>query len=238
MPEYFLFLDTETTGLPRRWDRPYSEEQQWPCIAQLGWAVYTTEGELVKTDQAYLRIPAQRMSAAAVAIHGLTPEFLQAQGQAPEAVLGRLLQDLESYRPRVIGHFLRLDFHVLGAAFNRAGLANPLPELPQFCTMAATWPPLPGSHHRRHLRLNELHELLFGEPMVRLHDAYIDALATARCFFELRRRGLVSAEKLTGQTPLVVPGGSSGGRSSPKVWPWVALVGAGLLFLLLWLVYG
>ncbi|WP_162303687.1 3'-5' exonuclease [Hymenobacter sediminis] len=235
MPEYFLFLDTETTGLPRRWDRPYSEEQQWPCIAQLGWAVYTAEGELVKTDQAYLQVPAQRMSATAVAIHGLTPAFLQEQGQAPETVLGRLLQDLESYQPRVIGHFLRLDFHVLGAAFSRAGLANPLPALPQFCTMAATWPPLPGSHHRRHLRLNELHELLFGEPMVRLHDAYIDALATARCFFELRRRGLISSEKLVGQPPLVVPEAGH----FPKVWPWVALVVAGLLlYLLFWLVYG
>ena len=70
------------------------------------------------------------MPAAAVAVHGLTPEFLQAHGQEPAAVLRRLLQDLATYRPCVVGHFLPLDFHVLGAAFARAGLANALPSLP------------------------------------------------------------------------------------------------------------
>ena len=33
---------------------------------------------------------------------------------------------------------MQLDFHVLGAALTRARLANPLPELPQVCTMRLT----------------------------------------------------------------------------------------------------
>lgn len=233
--EYYLFVDTETTGLPRRWSRPYAEEKEWPCVAQLGWVVYTAAGQLVRSDQDYLQIPAGRMPAAAVAIHGLTPEFLRAQGQPPEPVLRRLLHDLETYRPRIIGHFLQLDFHVLGAAFGRVGLPNPLPALPQFCTMTATYPPLPGAPHGRHLRLHELHELLFREPMPRLHDAYLDAAATARCFFELRRRGLLPDELLTGQTPLTEPGQ----RPPSAVLHWVGLLlAASLLFLLLWLAHG
>ncbi|GAB2787217.1 DNA polymerase-3 subunit epsilon [Hymenobacter luteus] len=233
--EYLLFLDTETTGLPRRWDRPYAEEKEWPCIAQLAWVVYTTAGEWVKSDQDYLQIPAGRMPAAAIAIHGLTPEFLREHGQEPAAVLRRLLQDLETYHPRVVGHFLRFDFHVLGAAFSRAGLPNPLPGLPQFCTMKATWPPLSGAPHHRHLRLHELHELLFGRPMDRLHDAYLDAAATARCFFELQRRGLLPPAKLAGQLPLSVPGAPA----SLAALRWVGVVlGTALLFLLLWLAYG
>ena len=38
----------------------------------------------------------------------------------------------------MVGLFLQLDFHVLGAALTRARFANPLPELPQVCTMRLT----------------------------------------------------------------------------------------------------
>ena len=201
MARYLLFLDTETTGMPTRWDQPYEDERAWPSVAQLAWAVHTTEGTVVKTDQAYLQIPAGRMPASAVAIHGLTPEFLQAHGQQPASVLRRLLADLATYQPRVVGHFLRFDFHVLGAAFQRAGLPNPLPGLPQFCTMAPAWPPLAATAPRR-LRLHELHEMLVREPLPRLHDAVVDAAATARCYFELQRRGLLSDALLAAHTPL------------------------------------
>jgi len=229
MPEYLLFVDTETTGLPARWDRPYAEEWEWPCIAQVAWVVFTAAGELVKADQDYLQIPAGRMPAAAVAVHGLTPEFLQAHGQEPAAVLRRLLQDLATYRPRVVGHFLPLDFHVLGAAFARAGLANALPALPQFCTMQLTRLPLQGvtAPPRRPLRLHQLHERLFGQPLEREHDAHIDAAATARCFFELQRRGLLPGSVLAGQAHLALPGT----RPQPRPWRRVALLAtAAVLF--------
>ena len=239
MPEYLLFVDTETTGLPARWDRPYAEEWEWPCIAQVAWVVFTADGELVKTDQDYLKIPAGRMPAAAVAVHGLTPEFLQAHGQEPAAVLRRLLKDLATYRPRVVGHFLPLDFHVLGAAFARAGLTNVLPALPQFCTMQLTRLPLPGmaASPRRPLRLHQLHEQLFGQPLEREHDAHIDAVATARCFFELQRRGLITDSILAGQARLALP------VARYQLFPWrraalLAAAAALFCYLLHWLTNG
>ncbi|RSK50311.1 3'-5' exonuclease [Hymenobacter rigui] len=231
--QYLLFIDTETTGLPARWHRPYAEEWEWPHIAQLAWEIYTPEGELLKAEQAYLPVPAGRMTAQSVAIHGLTPEFLAEQGQEPEAVLRRLLADLAEYTPRVIGHFLQLDFHVAGAALWRAQLPNPLPALPQFCTMQvsrAVRPEGPG----RALRLHELHERLFGEPMPRLHDAVTDVAATARCFFELRRQGIISDAVLNGQAPLLLPGGRTTRRFP---WPWLLTL-AGFLVLVYCLAHG
>lgn len=234
MPQQpLLFIDTETTGLPARWHRPYAEEWEWPHIAQVAWQIYTPEGRLLKADQAYLQVPAGRLTAQSVAIHGLTAEFLLAQGQEPATVLRRLLADVEQYQPRVIGHFLQLDFHVTGAALLRAGLPNPLPGQPQFCTMQvsrAARPEGPG----RPLRLHELHELLFGEPLERLHDAAVDAAATARCFFELRRRGIISDAVLHGQAPLLPPNGRTVRRFP---WPWLLTV-AGFLVLIYVLVHG
>ncbi|OON70299.1 3'-5' exonuclease [Hymenobacter sp. CRA2] len=232
--EYLLFVDTETTGLPARWQRPYREEWEWPSIAQLAWQVYTPEGQLVKAEQAYLQIPAGRMPAEAIAIHGLTPEFLAAHGQLPAPVLQQLLDDLQTYRPRVVGHFLPLDFHVLGAALLRAELPNPLPDLPQFCTMQLT-AGLGLNPKPRQLLLHELYELLFGESMICLHDAQIDAAATARCYFELRRRGLIPDNVLNGQPRLGPPE-----LPAPRPWSWgawLALAVAGLL-LCYWLLYG
>lgn len=43
---------------------------------------------------------------------------------------------------------------------------------------------------REPVRLNDLYRLLTGKAMKELHDATADMLATAHCFFELKRRGL------------------------------------------------
>jgi DNA polymerase III subunit epsilon len=231
---YWLFIDTETTGLPRKWWRPYSARRPWPYVAQVAWQLYTPDGRLVKEAKHYLRIPAGTMSAGAVAIHGLTPAFLAEEGEEPTAVLERLHSDLHVFRPRVIGYFLQLDFHVLGVAFHRAGLPNLLPELPQFCLMRTTHRSLApdDSQGRRYRRLAELHEELFGEPLRYAHDAYVDTAATARCFFELRRRGELPTEVLNSQPALKAP--------TPLLrWP-TALLAVTLLvvllFALLWIV--
>ncbi|KAA9339474.1 3'-5' exonuclease [Hymenobacter busanensis] len=230
-PEYLLFIDTETTGLPSRWDLPYaSDAAQWPYVAQVAWQVYSPEGTLIKQENHYLHVPDGAMRPAALAVHGLTPDFLRQFGQEPSIVLRQLHQDLLTYRPRVVGYFLQLDFHVLGAGFHRAGLPNLLPELPQFCVMRVTERPVDGSH-RRFRRLAELYEQLFELAMPQLHDACEDAAATARCFFELQRRGKITHSVLTGQPPLQLPGLAGGGWS-----PWRPLLlaaAAGALVLLL-----
>ncbi|WP_165821966.1 3'-5' exonuclease [Hymenobacter edaphi] len=230
MDDYLLFVDTETTGLPRRWDQPYASGQ-WPHVAQLAWQLYTAAGDFVKEENHFLQIPVGTMPAAAVAVHGITPAFLHQHGQAPGPVLQRLLADLARFQPRVVGYFLQLDFHVIGAALHRAGLPNPLPALPQFCTMKVSGRPDDGTH-RRYRRLAELHELLLGQALPRLHDAREDAAATARCFFELQRLGRIPPAVLRGQPPLSPPTGPP-----PAVWPprSLLLVGGALLLVLLFL---
>jgi DNA polymerase-3 subunit epsilon len=56
------------------------------------------------------------------------------------------------------------------------------------------------------LRLGELHQRLFHEPMAREHDALADARATARCYFELRRQGTITDETVAQQGPVGLPG--------------------------------
>jgi DNA polymerase III subunit epsilon len=196
--EYLLFVDTETSGLPKDWNKPYADRDNWPHLVQVAWEVYTRQGELLKSENAYIKPSDYEMNVDSQRIHGISREFLESNGESRFDVLQRLQQDLLHYKPLVVGHFMQLDFHMLGLGFFRAGLDNPLEQLPTFCTMQATVHFVREARHR-HLRLNELYLRLFGEPLQNEHDAATDAQATARVFFELWRKGDIDEETIRGQ---------------------------------------
>ena len=201
MKEYLLFLDTETSGIPRDWSQPYSSQGSWPHIAQLAWVVYTAAGQEVKAENHYIQPNDYDMSPASGSVHGLTLDFLRAHGKSRHAVMQRLHRDLLHYQPLVVAHFMQLDFHMVGVGFHRAGLKNPLEQLPTFCTMRATGQ-LVRHPNQSFLRLGELYQRLFHEPQPRQHDALADAYATARCYFELQRQGAITPETIAQQGPV------------------------------------
>jgi DNA polymerase-3 subunit epsilon len=237
---YLLFVDTETSGIPRDWTQPYASRHNWPHIVQLAWVVCTPDGQEVKAENHYIRPSDYDMSPESGKIHGLTAAFLQANGRSRHAVMQRLHRDLLHYKPRVVAHFMQLDFHMLGVGFHRAGLKNPLLELPQFCTMRATGPLLRHST-QGFLRLGELHQRLFQEPLLREHDALVDARATARCYFQMQAQGVITDETIAQQVPIGLP--TQPARLARRlrrrlrigVAPWLLLAGVALVLLAVFL---
>lgn len=206
MPDYLLFVDTETSGLPTDWRRAYGEPGAWPHVVQVAWLVYTQAGELVKTENHYVRPSDYDISPASAQVHGLTLAYLHEHGQPRRQVMQRLHDDLRHYQPLVVGHFVELDYHMIGVSFQRAGLSNALLGLPTFCTMRLTkrfWQPL----HQQYLRLADLYQRQFGRPMLHQHDALVDAEATAQCFFDLRRKGDIDEQALADGPQLLPPAG-------------------------------
>lgn len=191
MNNVLLFIDTETSGLPKKWNRPYTETDNWPYAVQVSWLIYTTEGQLLQQRNFYIKNKDITISASAQQIHHITYEFLNENGKDRKEVLQLLAEDLTKYYPLVIGHFVELDIHVLGAEFYRAGMDNPLLQLPTFCTMLAT-KHLVQNPARKYLRLCDLYQFLFSTTLEHGHNALIDAKATANCFFELRKRGIIN----------------------------------------------
>nr|WP_262910385.1 3'-5' exonuclease [Pontibacter silvestris] len=183
-----MFIDTETTGLPKEWNKPYSEEGNWPNSVQVAWTIYTKEGQEVKTENHFIKDKDFKIEAASRKIHGITHDFLLKNGEDRNVVMARLSEDLLQYKPMVVGHFMLLDFHMLGADFYRAGMQNPIKELPTFCTMKATANYV-FNPYQKFLRLGDLYERLFGIPLEQQHDALVDAKATAKCFFRLLEKG-------------------------------------------------
>jgi len=198
MHQHFLFIDTETTGLPKKWTSPYASITHWPSAVQISWVVCNRDGEELKRANFYINNNDVPIRAEAQKIHGLDAAYLSKHGTPRQAALQALMRDVEQYQPLVVGHFVLLDVRVLGADFYRCALDTPLDKAPLFCTMRAS-----ARYVRKpwmkYLRLNELYEELFNRKLPRLHHALTDAEATAACFFELMKRGEIDERAIARQ---------------------------------------
>ncbi|RFM28351.1 3'-5' exonuclease [Deminuibacter soli] len=198
MRDFLLVLDTEASGLPKKWDLPYSKNDNWPHAVQVSWLIYDKTHRLVKEENHYIKDTGFTISSSSIKIHGITHDFLQQHGEDRSHVMQLLHDDILAYQPLIAGHFVELDMHITGAAFYRSGLDNPFTEMPCYCTMLGTTA-LNRNPQIKYLRLGDLYSILFQQPLENQHNSLADARATAACFFELQRRGDITDESIAAQ---------------------------------------
>ena len=46
---YYLFFDTETTGVPKNYKAPITDLDHWPRLVQLGWILCDEQGSELQT---------------------------------------------------------------------------------------------------------------------------------------------------------------------------------------------
>lgn len=189
--DYLLFIDTEASGLPKNWSEPYSKTNNWPHAVQVSWLIYSKAGEKIKEENHYICNNDFEIAPSALAVHGLTKDFLQQTGKLRSELLAMLSADLLQYQPTIVGHFMELDYRIIGADYYRESMQNPMEQLPTFCIMKAS-KHLQQNPEKKFLRLGNLYELLFKQPLLSQHNALVDASATAECFFELVKRKEIS----------------------------------------------
>ena len=187
MKDFLLFIDTEASGLPKNWNLPYAAPGNWPHAVQVSWIICSKEGTKIKEQNHYVSNNDFEISPSALRVHGLTKEFLRQNGKPRGELLAMLSADLHEYQPMIVGHFIELDYRVIGADYYREAIDNPMENLPTFCIMIAS-KHLQQNPYKKLLRLGDLYELLFRQPLLFQHNAMADATATADCFFELVKR--------------------------------------------------
>lgn len=187
LKDYLLFIDTETSGIPKRWNRPYSDQKNWPSVIQVAWIICSADGKEVKRMSRYIYEHDIEIAAASEKVHGINKHFLEKTGDRRKEVLRKLAYDIKKYNPLIIGHFIELDVQILSADYFRAQLQNPFQGQHFFCTMldSKKYALNPSIEY---LRLPQLHEHLFDSSPQETHEAEQDAELTARCFFELLAR--------------------------------------------------
>ncbi len=196
----YLVFDTETTGLPLRWNAPIEDVDNWPRVVQLAWQLHAADGRLIESKDFLVCPDGFNIPFGAQKVHGISTALAQSQGHAMSDVLDAFEQALAQTR-FMIGHNLRFDLQVMGAEFVRLTRNHSKLQVPVLdtCTQAtAKVTQIVGGKGSgfKIPKLTELHAFLFSDHFAEAHNASADVEATARCFWELVRRGHWSCEQI------------------------------------------
>lgn len=189
-----LFIDTETTGLPKRRNAPYTEVSNWPRLVQLAWVIVDTDGRELSAVERIVKPDGFTIPIEAANIHGITTEMAMKNGVHLVEALVEFAEALERSNT-VVAHNVDYDRPVLEAEFIRAGMNCFLGTKKLICTKDSSteYCKLPGRYGYKWPSLDELHRKLFNAPMGAAHNALVDVRACMKCFFELEERGVISS---------------------------------------------
>lgn len=184
----FLFFDTETTGLPQRWNAPVTDVDNWPRLVQLAWIMCDDKGNIIEERSDIVKPEGFSIPVEASRVHGITTIKAQEEGQDLLSTL-ELFSDKIDVAYALIGHNISFDECIVGAEFERKRMMTSLFLKPKYCTMkmSTNYCKLPGGKQGfKSPKLSELHQVLFGEGFENAHDALADVRATVRCFWKLK----------------------------------------------------
>jgi DNA polymerase III subunit epsilon len=93
----------------------------------------------------------------------------------------------------LVAHNMSFDEKIVGSEFLRNGFQNSIPPMPKICTMQSTtnYCKINGNYGYKWPKLSELHYKLFGFEFEEAHNAMVDINATAKCFWELKKIGVI-----------------------------------------------
>ncbi|QXP77478.1 MULTISPECIES: DNA polymerase III subunit alpha [Winogradskyella] len=196
----YLIFDTETTGLPKRWDAPITDTDNWPRCIQIAWQLHDAMGNCIEHQDYLVKPEGFNIPYDAEKIHGISTGLAEEQGIPLSEVLEKFNIALSKTK-FVVGQNVKFDLNIMGAEFVREDLANQLQELPVLdtCTeQTASLCQIPGGRYGKFKlpTLTELHQFLFNKPFGEAHNATADVEATTRCFFELIRKEQYTVEQL------------------------------------------
>jgi DNA polymerase-3 subunit epsilon len=188
-----LFIDTETTGLPKSVS---NDIEKWPRIVQLAWSLYDTDGNRESLNSFIIYPTDFVIPQDSAKIHGITTERAKKEGLSLHKVLPQFNSDIEK-AATIIAHNIEFDLPSVNTEFMRCKLETNLLKKQKFCTMKTSKIisycklPKPSGGGYKWPTLNELHLQLFETEFTDSHNAGADVEACAKCYFELRKRGVI-----------------------------------------------
>jgi DNA polymerase-3 subunit alpha len=196
----YLIFDTETTGLPKNWNAPITDSNNWPRCVQIAWQLHDDLGQVIEHQDYLIQPEGFNIPYDAEQIHGISTELAQAQGATLGDVLAKFNTALSKTK-FIVGQNLGFDINIMGAEFHRMGINTQMSAMKVLdtCTeVTASLLKLSGGRGGRFKlpTLTELHQYLFNKPFSEAHNATADVEATTRCFFELIRREIFTKEEL------------------------------------------
>lgn len=187
----FLIFDTETTGLPSKYNAPIREIENWPRMVELAMSLADDTGNVLCNESILIKPDGFVIPVEASNISGITTEYALENGVDLSVAL-ESFRGMATFADAFVCHNLDFDIPILFAEAYRMGF--PLPIREGFCTKLQTVDvlqiPNSSGYQSRYKwpRLKELHEFLFGEEHQGQHRAGSDADATRDCFFAMKTK--------------------------------------------------
>lgn len=170
----FVFVDTETTGLPQGGVEPR--------IVSIAWMIAGAVDQPVVFRHVILRPDGFVIPDVVVRIHGISTARAMREGVALPIVLDVFAADIAAAAAQgVVAHNLAFDRPIIEAEFSRLGRTAPFATLNAHCTMIQSRQRWPGER----AGLARAFERMFGRGFDGAHDAANDVWACAQLFFGL-----------------------------------------------------
>lgn len=203
MSKKFFFFDVETNGKIKDMRASVEDVDMYPRVTQLAFLLTDENGVPMQTFSQLIKpdgwtVPTEKffidnnMSTERCEAHGIPM-----QHALDQFIQARLMADYS------IAHNMTFDSRIMRAEMirsHRAGTGQVVDFFSaKICTMNAStkYCALPNANGRagnKWPKLEELHQKLFECKFEGAHDAESDIGATAKCFFELVRRGVITLE--------------------------------------------
>ncbi|MBA3664771.1 MAG: DNA polymerase III subunit alpha [Bacteroidetes bacterium] len=196
----FLIFDTETTGLPRNYNAPLTDFDNWPRMVQVAWQLHDAQGNLLQNSSIIIKPEGYSIPFATIQIHGITNERAHEEGEDLKSTLQKFA-DVVTKTTYLCGHNIEFDLNIVGAEFLRCGLTNILENKPFIDTkndQTTEYCALPGGRGGKFKwpTLTELYQKLFNTGFDDAHNAAFDVAATTKVFFEILKRGITKVREL------------------------------------------
>lgn len=188
----FLFFDTETTGLPKNWKAPITDLNNWPRMIQVGWILCDKKGNRIEAKDYIIKPNGFAIPKEASKVHRISTERALKEGVDLQEVLNEF-NSLVNKADTIVAHNISFDEKIIGAEFLRTKIKTSFESKQKLCTMhsSTNFCKIPGPYGFKWPKLSELHLKLFGVDFEEAHDASADINATEKCFWEMRRLGLI-----------------------------------------------
>jgi DNA polymerase III subunit epsilon len=192
----YLFFDLETNGLAKSLDAPFEKIDNWARAVQIAWSIYDENGNKIKSISFIVFPKDFIITEESSRVHGITLSKAENEGVLIDKILSRFNDDLNEIS-LIVAHNIDFDLPTINAEFLRNRIRTDLLQKPRYCTMKSQEivsfckiPNLFGPEYKWPT-LSELHKIVFDITFDDVHNALADVEACARCFFELKKRGII-----------------------------------------------
>ena len=83
----FLIFDTETTGLPKNFNAPITDSDNWPRMVQIAWQLHDKEGNLLENQDYIIKPEGYDIPFSSQRIHGISTKMATDEGRDLNEVL-------------------------------------------------------------------------------------------------------------------------------------------------------